>query len=94
MFIVARDLIGGQAETYGLILGPFGIGATVGALLLPFALTRFSKIDATALWKERFQCAIWLDYLWHRSLQIVADLEAQSRTANSTTPRWSGCGAA
>lgn len=32
MPLVARDLLGGGAQTYGLILGAFGIGAIVGAL--------------------------------------------------------------
>ncbi|MDB5714464.1 MAG: transporter [Sphingomonadales bacterium] len=32
MPLVARDLLGGDAQTYGLILGTFGIGAVAGAL--------------------------------------------------------------
>ena len=32
MPIVARDNLGGGAQTYGLILGAFGIGAVAGAL--------------------------------------------------------------
>src|SRR5439155_6794146 len=32
MPLVARDLIGGNAVTYGVLLGAFGIGAVLGAL--------------------------------------------------------------
>jgi hypothetical protein len=34
MPIVARDLLGGDARVYGLILGAFGIGAVSGALVI------------------------------------------------------------
>jgi len=32
MPLVARDLVHGQAQTYGLMLGAFGIGSVIGAL--------------------------------------------------------------
>jgi MFS family permease len=32
MPLVARDLLGGNAQTYGLMLGAFGLGAVIGAL--------------------------------------------------------------
>ncbi|MBB4615053.1 MFS transporter [Novosphingobium taihuense] len=35
MPLVARELLGGSAATYGLLLGVFGIGAVVGALVMP-----------------------------------------------------------
>ncbi|MDF8334956.1 MFS transporter [Novosphingobium cyanobacteriorum] len=35
MPLIARDLIGGTAATYGLLLGVFGLGAVSGALLMP-----------------------------------------------------------
>lgn len=47
MSIVARDLIGGQAETYGLILGALGIGAIMGALR---SLLRASAKMMRRLW--------------------------------------------
>src|SRR5262245_9874902 len=34
MPLVARDLIGGNAVTYGILLGAFGIGAVLGALTI------------------------------------------------------------
>jgi len=39
--IIARDMVGGGAGTYGLLLGCQGAGAVVGALLLPGARERF-----------------------------------------------------
>ncbi|MDO7836705.1 MFS transporter [Sphingobium sp. HBC34] len=35
MPLIARNLVGGTAATYGLLLGVFGIGAVVGALVMP-----------------------------------------------------------
>ena len=32
MPLIARDLIGGDAVTYGVLLGSFGFGAVLGAL--------------------------------------------------------------
>ena len=34
MPVIARDLLGGGAETFGLMLGSFGVGAVLGAILL------------------------------------------------------------
>ena len=49
MPIVARDLIGGEAEVYGLILGAFGIGSVMGAVLIPRVLARLSSNDTTVI---------------------------------------------
>ena len=43
MPIVARDLLGGGAPTYGLLLGGFGIGAMLGALSSAGLRTRFTS---------------------------------------------------
>lgn len=40
MPLIARNLIGGTAATYGLLLGVFGIGAVVGALAMPWLQKR------------------------------------------------------
>jgi MFS family permease len=42
MPLVARDLLHSGAETYGILLGCFGIGAVIGALNLSRLRTRFS----------------------------------------------------
>jgi hypothetical protein len=44
-------------------------------------------IHDPALWKERFQCPTWLDYLRQRSRQTVADAEAQQRAAQFYDPQ-------
>jgi len=41
MPLVARDLLGGGAQTYGIMLGAFGIGAVVAALNVSFVRRRF-----------------------------------------------------
>jgi hypothetical protein len=41
MPIVARDLLGGGAATYGLLLGGFGVGAMLGALMSAWLRQRF-----------------------------------------------------
>lgn len=43
MPVVARDLLGGGAPTYGLLLGGFGIGAMLGALSSAALRARFSS---------------------------------------------------
>ncbi len=42
MPIVARDLLGGGARTYGLLLGAFGVGAMLGALSSASVRSRFA----------------------------------------------------
>ncbi len=49
MPIVARDLLGGGAQVYGLILGAFGIGAVAGALNIETIRRRFDGERAVAL---------------------------------------------
>ena len=43
MPVVARDLLGGGAQTYGLLLGGFGVGAMAGALSSAALRARFSS---------------------------------------------------
>ena len=43
MPVIARDLLGGGARTYGLLLGGFGIGAMLGALSSAALRGRFSS---------------------------------------------------
>ena len=43
MAVVARDLLGGDARTYGLLLGGFGTGAMVGALFSATLRARMSS---------------------------------------------------
>ncbi|MCS3765896.1 MULTISPECIES: MFS transporter [Bradyrhizobium] len=42
MPLVARDLLGGDAQTYGITLSAFGLGAVIGALNLPEVRKRMS----------------------------------------------------
>lgn len=43
MPLIARDLIGGQAQTFGVMLGAFGVGSILGALALPRIRKHFSN---------------------------------------------------
>ncbi|GLR92093.1 hypothetical protein GCM10007857_88120 [Bradyrhizobium iriomotense] len=43
MPLIARDLFHGDAQTYGVILGAFGLGAVVGALFLGELRKRMSR---------------------------------------------------
>lgn len=49
MPLVARDLLHKGAETYGLLLGAFGIGAVIGALNVGLARRRLSSEGAVRL---------------------------------------------
>lgn len=46
MPLVARDLLHGGAQTYGIILGAFGLGAVIGALCVGEARKRMSGEEA------------------------------------------------
>jgi MFS family permease len=43
MPLVARNLLGGEAQIYGIMLGAFGMGAVIGALNIPRIRFRFSS---------------------------------------------------
>ena len=43
MPLVARNLLGGGAQIYGIMLGAFGMGAVIGALYIPAIRARFSS---------------------------------------------------
>jgi MFS family permease len=43
MPIVARDLLGGGAATYGILLGGFGVGAMIGALASATLRSRYTR---------------------------------------------------
>jgi MFS family permease len=47
--LVAKDLLGGDAGTYGLLLGASGVGAVVGALMVSDVRDRFSPEAAVRL---------------------------------------------
>ncbi len=49
MPLVARDILGGGAPTYGLILGAFGVGAVLGALNIGMVRRRLSNEAAVRL---------------------------------------------
>ncbi|MET0372113.1 MAG: MFS transporter [Sphingobium sp.] len=49
MPLVARDILGGGAQTYGLILGAFGVGAVAGALNINAVRDRMSGEQAVCL---------------------------------------------
>jgi MFS family permease len=48
MPLVARDLLGGGAQTYGLVLGTFGMGAVSGALTIGKVRDRFEAERAVS----------------------------------------------
>lgn len=70
--LVARDLLHGDAGTYGLLLGATGVGAVIGALLVSDIRDRFSPESAvrvatvavgTMVMVVGFSHALWLSAL-------------------------------
>ncbi|MDH4040767.1 MAG: MFS transporter [Gammaproteobacteria bacterium] len=47
--LIARDLLGGDASIYGILLGASGVGAVTGALMINIFRERFSAERATAM---------------------------------------------
>lgn len=45
--LIAKDLLGGNASTYGLLLGASGVGAVTGALMVSYFRERFGTQAAT-----------------------------------------------
>jgi len=43
MALIARDMLGGGAQTFGIMLGAFGMGAVVGALNVETMRKQFSS---------------------------------------------------
>lgn len=58
--IVARDMIGGGAGTFGLLLGAHGGGAVVGALVLPGFRERFTDRQTVTICALATGCMILL----------------------------------
>ena len=49
MPLIARELLQGGASVYGVLLGAFGLGAVVGALILPWMRRRFTTETSSRL---------------------------------------------
>ena len=49
MPMIAKDLLGGAAEVYGLVLGAFGVGAVLGALVIGRIRAHFTTEGAISL---------------------------------------------
>lgn len=58
MPLVARDLLHGGAQTYGILLGAFGFGAVVGALSIGAMRKRMSGEAAIRICSLSMSCAI------------------------------------
>jgi MFS family permease len=79
MPIVARDLLGGGAPTYGILLGGFGIGAMVGALASASLRERFTS-DALLQVLSALGCVAMIGIgqsRWH-ALTLLAHVLAGS----------------
>lgn len=95
--ILARDALGGGPKTFGLLLGGFGIGAVVGAILraaIPMTRERLTKSCSFAFGT----CAILLGLSHNLPLSIglmavaggawVMTLTGLSVTVQFIAPRW------
>ncbi len=99
MPLIARDLIGGDAVTYGLLLGSFGIGAVLGALTST-TLRRRHSIEVIVRWSTvGFGMSSILTALssWHAlsvpALMLggaswVLALSTFNVTVQTSSPRW------
>lgn len=77
--LLARDVLGGGAQTYGVLLGAFGIGAIVGALYVSAVRKKFgSEVAATS--------CMWL-------MAIGTGIAAMSTTPAVTAAALTLCGA-
>jgi MFS family permease len=99
MPVIARDLLGGGALTYGILFGAFGIGAVVGALLAtsirqrtsPEVIVAFSTVGfglmTTAVAFSGFVAVTMLLLLVAGASWVLA-LSTFNITVQVSSPRW------
>ncbi len=97
--LVARDLIGGNAVTYGVLLGAFGIGAVIGALSSTSLRLRYKNEVIVQFSTVGFGlgCIVTAVSSWH-ALSMVAlmvggaswvlALSTFNVTVQTSSPRW------
>ena len=99
MPLIARDLIGGNAITYGVLLGAFGSGAVVGALGSTALRRRYSNERIVAGGTLAFGCGTLVTALssWHAPSMLalvlsgaawVLVLSTFNVTIQTSSPRW------
>ena len=97
--LVARDMLGGGASTYGLLLGAFGAGAVVGAFAVPAMQRKFKSEDAIRVCTLLIGVAhVTLAFSRSLSLSVIALLVAGGGWTTSSglfnigvqfsAPRW------
>lgn len=97
--LVARDLLGGDASFYGLLLGAVGVGAIAGAILLPRLRVHLdadglmlSAAVATALVMGSLALApprwLALVLLFLLGVAWIATLTTLNATAQAVLPNW------
>lgn len=97
--LIARDMLGGGATTYGLLLGAFGAGAVIGAFAVPAMQRSFKSEDAIRACTLMIGAAIVVVSFSHSMwLSILALLVAGSGWTTSlglfnigvqfSAPRW------
>ncbi|MBV9724985.1 MAG: MFS transporter, partial [Gammaproteobacteria bacterium] len=99
MPLIARDLIGGNAVTYGVLLGAFGIGAVLGALAITTLRERYSneRIVQTSTLGFGLASAATALSSWHALSMLalmaagtcwVLALSTFNVTVQTSSPRW------
>lgn len=99
MPLIARDLIGGDAVTYGVLLGAFGIGAVLGALSSTSLRKRYTNemivrastmgfgigsiVTAVSSWHALSMAALMLG-----GASWVLALSTFNVTVQTSSPRW------
>jgi MFS family permease len=78
--LVARNLLGGDASTYGLLLGANGVGAVIGALIVSPVRNRFKAEHAVSLCAIVGSLTVLLIGLSH-SVVLTAAVMAMAGTA-------------
>lgn len=99
MPLIARDLIGGNAVTYGVLLGAFGIGAVIGALGSTSLRARLKNERIVGLATAGFGigCIVTGLSSWHAATiaalmlggaSWVLALSTFNVTVQTSSPRW------
>ncbi|WP_331377450.1 MFS transporter [Sphingomonas sp. 37zxx] len=97
--LVTRDLIAGQAQTYGILLGAFGIGSVLGAIALPRirnALSGEAALSLSSLLLALCIAAIGLSHILVATILALliagacwmTALTSLNVTVQMSVPRW------
>ncbi|TAK56513.1 MAG: MFS transporter [Gammaproteobacteria bacterium] len=97
--LIAKELLGGGPETYGILVGSIGIGAVIGALILPWLRRRVSIDHVIAGATVQYAVAVLITGYLHQLVMAsvamamcgaawIAAISSLQVAAQMSLPNW------